>query len=828
MDPFEVKDETIELECEPQIDLYELDQSTGLIVKFEPVTEKLPVVDSMDTEMVQVAESTDTEQDMEVEETLHNLIDSIVESELCSQSELVDSENEVLSDGEDSEIEEVSDEQFSDNYVSSEGQVSQVNETVPSLTGAMKVTAAVPTILVGKPEMAVKVTAAAAPTVLVSKPEMPVKVTSAAAVPIIPVRKREMAVKVTAAVPTNLVNKAGTSFAGPVSSTVEDMDVVVISSSNYDSDSEDLDASCEDDIETPWSDSEYETRPDKSCDGSGSELSDYEGVPHNKLFPKQEMVGKTKKGTDVTTQKRLWTKELSPYGLHKCRGPPSGYIGKCDALSAESKYVDEFMNDAVKLMVKNTNKNILNNTRSREAKKRFPAITENEMYAFLGVLIAMGINYQPEISSYFCKDGGILGCGPMQRCFSRQRFMKIWTHLCYTTAFVNLHALRAAEKKDPIVKVREFLTQMNTKFRALRNPRREMVVDETMTKYKGRSSIKVKMPKKPANCGFEHFTLAESSTGYVLNDEAHCGRNVKMVFGVDEPQPKFDENNHFFARVTRYLARHYLGNWYHLVFDNRFTSTYLLELLYLHHQTTCVGTLRTNAADMPDGFKTLCKQNVKSTQRGTHVEHQNGRLVMCAWRDSTTFCVLSTGVDPTGSSEIVSRKVKNVKTDLDCPAVVNDYIKHYKGVDLANQLSSYYRVGRRCMRWHRYFFFHKLNQVLVNAYINWNEVNSKAGKQQSKAAKKKKKQRSQLKFRLEVASQLMARHVARPRRAQSRVPLPGRIHELESSGYSKRCVMCTSQGIRHESRKRCKVCQVHICDPKKRPECLENHRKAMP
>ena len=40
------------------------------------------------------------------------------------------------------------------------------------------------------------------------------------------------------------------------------------------------------------------------------------------------------------------------------------------------------------------------------------------------------------------------------------------------------------------------------------------------------------------------------------------------------------------------------------------------------------------------------------------------------------------------------------------------------GVDMANHLVSSFYVGRRCRVWHRYLFFQKLNQILVNARIN--------------------------------------------------------------------------------------------------------------
>ena len=48
-------------------------------------------------------------------------------------------------------------------------------------------------------------------------------------------------------------------------------------------------------------------------------------------------------------------------------------------------------------------------------------------------------------------------------------------------------------------------------------PGRDLSVDEAMVKFKGRSSIKQYMPKKPIKRGFKIWMLADSDSGYVTN-----------------------------------------------------------------------------------------------------------------------------------------------------------------------------------------------------------------------------------------------------------------------------------------------------------------------
>lgn len=567
----------------------------------------------------------------------------------------------------------------------------------------------------------------------------------------------------------------------------------------------DTERSDEDDVENS---AMSEPEPEYECESPDAQESDASDSSHNSEselnFPKT-LVRKGNKKQKVELV-RTWTTKISGYKKRACLGDPPGYVGRCTVEDPQSNFCLEFLDESMADVITNTNENL-------RAKNLRP-VTEDEMYAFIGALIVMGFNSQPEISSYFSRDE-VLGNIAVQKAFSRTRFNELWTKLSYTRQFESVAVMRKAEKLDPVIKVRAWLAAINTRFRAVRNPRRELCVDETMTAYKGRSIIKVRMPKKPISCGFEHFTLTEAMSGYVLNDETHVGRAVKLVFE-GEPDPEFTGN--FLGRVTRHVARHYLGKWHHLVFDNRFTSAELLEFLFKEHKTTAVGSLRQNAAQMPQKFGELCKAKVRPKQRGTHKMYQNGRLTLVGWRDTNTLCVLSTGENPKGRSAKVSRRLRNTRISLNCPPPVLDYQKHYKGVDIANQLSTSYRVGRRCMRWHRYFFFHKLNQVLVNAYLNWKEV-------QTRWNTNFKKPRSQLEFRVAVARQLIGRHISRHNTQARQVPMVGRIHKLETGSKSRRCVECSKQKIRHESRKRCVVCKVHLCDPKHNRTCLTKHRE---
>ena len=51
------------------------------------------------------------------------------------------------------------------------------------------------------------------------------------------------------------------------------------------------------------------------------------------------------------------------------------------------------------------------------------------------------------------------------------------------------------------------------------------------------------------------------------------------------------------------------------------------------------------------------------------------------------------------------------------PNTVNIYSRLMKGVDLSNQLISYYELNRKTIKWWKRIFFHLLDIAIVNSFI---------------------------------------------------------------------------------------------------------------
>ena len=70
------------------------------------------------------------------------------------------------------------------------------------------------------------------------------------------------------------------------------------------------------------------------------------------------------------------------------------------------------------------------------------------------------------------------------------------------------------------------------KFASLYNPSRENAIDEAMVPYKGRSSLKQYMPKKPVRRGLKVWMRADSNNGYVSQFQVYVGKETSAEIGL--------------------------------------------------------------------------------------------------------------------------------------------------------------------------------------------------------------------------------------------------------------------------------------------------------
>ena len=106
----------------------------------------------------------------------------------------------------------------------------------------------------------------------------------------------------------------------------------------------------------------------------------------------------------------------------------------------------------------------------------------------------------------------------------RDRFLIIW-HWQY------LHLADNApqgDNPDKLAKLRPMPTHLNHVFKENYMPYRDVSINESMVKFKGRLGFRQYLPAKPIKWGIKIWALSESTTGYMSKKGSHFCFQVFM------------------------------------------------------------------------------------------------------------------------------------------------------------------------------------------------------------------------------------------------------------------------------------------------------------
>ena len=125
----------------------------------------------------------------------------------------------------------------------------------------------------------------------------------------------------------------------------------------------------------------------------------------------------------------------------------------------------------------------------------------------------------------------------------------------------------------------------------------ECAIDEAMVRFKGRSSLKQYVPKKPVRRGFKLWVRADSHNGFISDFQVYTGKD-------DEATTQLGR------KVVERLSRSLIGGGFHLYFDNFFSSLPLFDSLSSDGLYAC-GTFRRDRKGIPD--------EITSVKPGQHI-----------------------------------------------------------------------------------------------------------------------------------------------------------------------------------------------------------------
>lgn len=145
--------------------------------------------------------------------------------------------------------------------------------------------------------------------------------------------------------------------------------------------------------------------------------------------------------------------------------------------------------------------------------KNWTDVTLDEIKAFIGCLIIMGIHQLPALKHYWSSDP-ILRVEAVASVMTANRFKKIVENLhCNDN---ELQPPKTDPKFDKLHKVKPMLDRLNEKIREVYKPSDVVTVDDSMIPFKGRYVLKQYMPKKPTKWGYKVWCLCDSYTGNIV------------------------------------------------------------------------------------------------------------------------------------------------------------------------------------------------------------------------------------------------------------------------------------------------------------------------
>ena len=294
-------------------------------------------------------------------------------------------------------------------------------------------------------------------------------------------------------------------------------------------------------------------------------------------------------------------------------------------------------------------------------------LQKEEMYAFLGVLLLLGLHKVPNHRYAWSphKAQVLVRLNQLMTCY---RFEVIGT-------FLHIVSLEDEVAGNRLRKILPLHTHIKNKCSELYQPLQCLSVDERMVRSKARTHFRQYMRNKPTKWGFKYWVLADI-TGYTVDFNLYEGKAAQSSgkgLGFD---------------VVMNLVGPYAFQRYEVFFDNFYTSATILNEL-LQHEIVSTGTLRTDRVGVPKEVTVMKKITEKKNVpcgTGYYFRKEGDSITYCTWHDTKTVVLASTAY--AGHSEsTVKRRVKDPvtsevsKKDVPCPVMLVKYNTYMGGVD---------------------------------------------------------------------------------------------------------------------------------------------------
>ena len=439
--------------------------------------------------------------------------------------------------------------------------------------------------------------------------------------------------------------------------------------------------------------------------------------------------------------------------------------------------------------------------------KPFSPLTLSEFYIFLGINLLMGIKKLPSYRDYWANDEALRDIF-ICRHMSGRRFAWILSNLHLNDNV--LEPKKGSENFDRLYKVRPLLDQLTKNFLDALKPNENQSIDESMIKFKGRSSFKQYMPKKPIKRGFKVWMRCDES-GFACQFEIYSGKKEVLERNLAE-------------NVVKRLTESLHGKNHRVFMDNFFTTYELFRYLETKNIYAC-GTAIIARRNLP---KMILAQD-KELKRGEFDWAVSSDGLICLkWKDKRCVTILSSLPDSTDPIPIERKEKDGTKIKINSPKAVSTYNKNMGYVDKFDQLIALYDIDRKSKKWWHRIFFHFIDVAVINSYI----LHKMLTNNEIKTAKEfrlnllyslcgMKSEATSLKRELPPNTEdtpSFKRKVSDDKRFSN-------VEHMPVKGKPRRCAYCSTRAKPHKSSYSCKTCNVGLCFYQKGITCFEKYHE---
>lgn len=434
--------------------------------------------------------------------------------------------------------------------------------------------------------------------------------------------------------------------------------------------------------------------------------------------------------------------------------------------------------------------------------KPYVPTTDNEIRTFIGISILMGIKKLPYYRDYWSSSQD-LNDAYISRLMPVNRFGWLLNNIHLNDNV--LQPNRSDVNYDKLYKVRPLIDIISETFKACYNPTKCVTVDESMVKFKGRSTLKQYLKDKPIKRGYKVWMLCCES-GYNYKFEIYTGKKHNIV-----------EKN-LGANVVKRLMEGLDGKNHHVYFDNYF-SNYELMTYLINKQIYACGTVQSNRKYLPVLKGDRCMERGEIDWKVS-----DAGILYLKWMDNRSVHILSNCHRGDDVINVQRRSKDGRVREVPCPQAIQDYNLNMNKVDKFNQLKKNYGIDKRSKKWWLRIFWHLIDACIINSFIIWKELDT------DKLSLKD--------FRRSISADYVRYAlVLRPARSpkgpvvikKNKPEVPQNIrtesasHQPERTTY-RRCAMCSTKKNQVRTMWKCTICNVPLC-LRKQKNCFQNYHK---